>query len=758
MRRVILISFILSIGLARPAIGQAQSPADPATAAVPAGDQTKPATPSTDQGKPVTAPPTATPQTPAAPTVEVPHSLFDQTWHQFQFGGRLTSIDGDPARFQRYQDVRDGVLFTDARYANEAPEGDWQFRAAADNVGYRDQRYFADYERTGRFRVAGHWDEIPQFYSVDTATPYTHTADNLVLDDATQQAAQNGGGLNVWLPKAPQFDLRERRDIGSVNFLATPTPQLDVTASYTMNRHVGELPWGASFGFGNDVEVPLPYDSRANDVTIGAQWNNTHNMLSVAYNGSWFDNLDTPLIWDSPLRLTDTTSAPGRGRMSLWPSNSAQTVSVGGFTKFAHRTQLTGFISFGTWKNDETLQPFTINPTLTQLPLPRTTADAEAGVVSTNLNLVSRPQMDWRFSARFRNYDYTNDTPHFSITQFINYDTSVTTSPTGGPELYAHSRTNFDADATWTGLQPVALTVGYSRNNTGHDFRIFENTGENVFRLTADAVGSQFVTFRAQYEYGDRNGSDLDEELLVQIGEQPAMRHYDVANRTRNRFTGQVDVSPNELLTLSASAGFGKDNFPDSYFGLEETTFQTFSLGADFRQPDGWGAGATYNYEHYAGDQRSRTASPGQTPPQETDPRRDWMVDSKERVNYFSIYATPPKIGANTEARFSYDFSHALGSYLYTTDPGWTSVGLAAPNQLPDVFNKLQQLHVDVRHRLNNRLAATFSYLYEPFRVYDFAFDQSVVNSIVQPSSLVMGYIYRPYTANSFNFGIRYLW
>jgi putative beta-barrel porin MtrB/PioB len=276
--------------------------------------------------------------------------------------------------------------------------------------------------------------------------------------------------------------------------------------------------------------------------------------------------------------------------------------------------------------------------------------------------------------------------------------------------------------------------------------------------LTADAFGSQFVSFRAQYEYGDRTGSGLDEELLTEIGEQPAMRHYDVANRSRNRFTGQVDVSPNELLTLSASAGFGKDDFDESYFGLQESTFQTFSFAADYRQPDGWGVGASYNYEHYAGDQRSRTASPGQTPPQETDPRRDWMVDSKERVNYFSIYATPPKIGANTEARFSYDYSYALGSYLYTTDPGWTSVGLVPPNQLPDVYNKLQQLHIDVRHRLTNKLAASFSYLYEPFRVYDFAFDRSVVNSIVQPSSLVMGYIYRPYTANSFNFGIRYLW
>ena len=44
----------------------------------------------------------------------------------------------------------------------------------------------------------------------------------------------------------------------------------------------------------------------------------------------------------------------------------------------------------------------------------------------------------------------------------------------------------------------MALTVGYTRNNSGYDFRIFESTGENVLRLTADAVGSQWVTFRAQ--------------------------------------------------------------------------------------------------------------------------------------------------------------------------------------------------------------------------------------------------------------------
>ena len=41
------------------------------------------------------------------------------------------------------------------------------------------------------------------------------------------------------------------------------------------------------------------------------------------------------------------------------------------------------------------------------------------------------------------------------------------------------------------------------------------------------------------------------------------------------------------------------------------------------------------------------------------DPLRNWTSDATETVHYFSIYATPPRIGRNTEVRFSYDFSHA---------------------------------------------------------------------------------------------------
>src|SRR5262249_49480737 len=144
----------------------------------------------------------------------------------------------------------------------------------------------------------------------------------------------------------------------------------------------------------------------------------------------------------------------------------------------------------------------------------------------------------------------------------------------------------------------------------------------------------------------------LDRDSLVEIGEQPLMRHYDLANRTRNQFKGILDLAPNDVWTFSISGGVGKDKFPDSYFGLQESKFRTISFAADYQLPSGLGGGASYNYERYEGLQRSRSASPGA---EFEDPRRDWSADSAERVHYFSIYAHPPKFWDDTEARVSYD-------------------------------------------------------------------------------------------------------
>ena len=726
MRRLLCISLILLTALAVPQRGFAQ-----------AG----------------TTPPVQQPAATPAATEEASGSLFAVTDREFFIGGRFSSIDGDPARFQRYQDMRDGLLFSGIRYAFAQPDGNYTFNARANNVGFRDQEYFFDYNRSGKLSVTGGYQQIPQFYSVDTKTPYARGSTTLTLDDAVQSTANTANNLNPYVPVAQQFDLRERRDVGRVNMTASPTPSLDLTASFVTQNHSGELPYGASFGFSNDVEIPLPYESRANDFTIGTEWMNAKSMFRVGYAGSWFENTADPVIWDSPLGLNDVSGDPGRGRMSMWPSNSAQTFSFGGYHKLARKTQVTGFFSYGTRSNDEPLQPFTINSALPVIPLPRPTADASAHVFSTNLNLTSRPVDDWRFAARFRNYTYSNQMPATSITNYNNSDAGASTTPTGGPDLYAHDRTTFDADATWSKTGPLALTFGYSHNANGYDARIFQSSGENVFRVSADAVGTSWASFRVVYEVGSRSGSGLDEQALLDIAEHPEMRHYDLADRTRNRFMGQVDFVPNDVWMFSLSGGILHDDFSETFFGLQESKGTTFSVGADYQVPSGLGFGATYNYEQYTGFQQSHEGDSSDA--QFNDPLRNWTSDAKETVHYFSIYATPPRIGRNTEVRLSYDFSDARANNVYAIPVGSP---ITTPNQLPEVFNKLQQFHLDARHRLTKNLAASFTYLYEPFRVYDYAFDPSVVNGIAQPSSLVLGYVYRPYTAHAVNFGIRYFW
>ena len=112
MDRLVLVRLICCLGLVGPPAAYAQN-------AVQAQPPSKP--PADAPAKPQEA--AAAPAADAAE--EGTRSLFAQTWRQFQFGGRVSSISGDPARFQRYGDFRDGVLFTDMRYGGEHPDGNY---------------------------------------------------------------------------------------------------------------------------------------------------------------------------------------------------------------------------------------------------------------------------------------------------------------------------------------------------------------------------------------------------------------------------------------------------------------------------------------------------------------------------------------------------------------------------------------------------------------------------------------------------------
>jgi len=251
-----------------------------------------------------------------APTdpVAIGRSEFSGKWYgTVDFGGRVTTIDGDEARAQRYRDLRSGL------YANNAVVGrrtqDWNFEAQAWNIGYRDQRYQLDFQRVGRLDASFLYDQIPLWISADTRTLYAETQPGVFrIEDSIQQQLQAGTTtLHAFEDQAVQFELRTMRRIGQADIAFHATPSLDIDVRVKNTNRTGNIPFGGTFGFSNAVEIPMPLDHRTTDLNTALEWSNGKGMLRLGWDGSAFNNQLDSVVWDNPLRYgPDTTSAPSQ--------------------------------------------------------------------------------------------------------------------------------------------------------------------------------------------------------------------------------------------------------------------------------------------------------------------------------------------------------------------------------------------------------------------------------------------------------------
>jgi MtrB/PioB family decaheme-associated outer membrane protein len=666
----------------------------------------------------------------------------------FDVGGRVTDVDGDAARFQRYRDLRDGPFLENFRYQRDTER--WLFRSIFEHIGYRDQRYDAEFNRFGKVKAWFQWDQIPLFYSQDTRTPYTaQTPGVLTLDDQSQLAGVLANVAALAIP----IELRQRRDTARFGLLAYATSQLDFSVNLATSKRDGHMPWSGTFGFNNAVELPVPLDQRTTDMAAAAEWGNDRGSLRLQYDGSWFTNDVQTLIWDNPLRVADSpTAGSGRGRMALWPNSTMNAISVTGAVRLPARSRATAYVSLGAWNQDQDLLPFTINSAIAPIALDRPTAEAEAQVTALNLSYTSRPADRLWLNARYRRYDFDNQTPEFHVTSSVAYDQTLSTSLLGAAEPFGYVRHWLDLDASYDLTSFAALRVGYGLEDVERSFRVFETTDEHTFRASIDSTGSHMVTVRGVYEHSTRRGTGLDEEVLDDIGEQISLRQFDISNRNRDRFSTIVQVMPIAELGVHATIGVGADDRPDAAFGLQEAGTRFYSLGFDAAPTQAVTAGLTWGFDKYTSLQRSRQANPGV---QFDDPTRDWSTDALDRVQYVSATLDLIKAVRNTDVRFGYDFNKSTGRYVYVLPSNST---LVTPQQLPDVLNELHRLSADVRYFFARRLAAGFTYWYDKYEVEDFAFGPQTITRINMPSSLLLGNVWRPYRANTGWIRLSYYW
>ena len=737
-------------------------------------------------------------QTQTPTTFATLHPVNPSVFGQIDFGGRFTSVTGDRARYQRYRDLRDGVFFEMPMYHRETDR--WWVSMSVRNAGYRDQRYSMTVARPGRVRFRVLYDQTPTFISADTRTPYEPRPQG--------NGSYGGSGATLSLPDAVQatieanplavrpqienlavgFPSRIRRDSLGFDLTFDIAEAWQTKVKFLNTRKEGNIPWGASFGFNLPIEIPLPIETRTNDVGSSLQWNNDRGMLRVGYDGSWFDQGVPSYTWDNPLRITDRTYAtaysPGdgtsRGRGTQWPSNSLYYVNVGGAYRLPSRTSVNGTLSLGQASQNAALVPFTINTAIAPLndvsSLDRTRAEANANLGAATLNFVTRPSRSFNVNGRYRFARFDNRTPHFERTEYVRFDQVMEEG--GSPEFQGYTRNNLDVDAAYTGLRYTTVRAGYGYAGADFTQRVYFRSDENTFRVSMDTVGNQYISLRSLYERSERRGDGFHGAVLEEVGEQPGMRHFDVADRDRNRVTLLTTVMPAGDIAITGSVAWTDDTFlnPEqsraNSFGLLSYRSQTYGIGLDYLPGDVVAVGASYNFDQYDGLSQSRNASPGA---QFEDPDRNWTTDEDQQGRSVLAYVELRRLVRNTEVRFDYDYNRYNGRYLYAPSPAYSPTPSAPGGvaQLPALSSEEHRLAADLRYFIRRNVAVGVAYWFSDYTIDDFALGppgEAFVSGIARPAifenqptdsainGVVLNYFYRPYRSHTSWVRLTYLW
>jgi len=396
-------------------------------------------------------------------------------------GYRGGNVDGDEARFERYRDLRPGVTsFFQLRRDAEK----YRFEGTAFNVGYRDQRYAAEYT-DGKLTVNGLFDSTPLNYLYDAPLIWTNEGDGrFTLPVALRRAVEGptnaaNDGSAVGVPCAPGFgptsctaatagqaianrsifntiiapgDIAVQREIAGVKLAYVPVPSVGLNVDFSSTGRTGSMPWNMSFAFNNVNQLPAPIDQRNNELKANTEWVNEKGMIRVDYWGSFFSNEIQTLTWDNPIRATDYNSGAGLGfdssaysngngaafgQAALWPGNTLNSFGLTGLLKAIPKTTVNGNVQLTYMRQNESLLPWSVNSVINQpavltaypalRSLPRTSAEAAVNGLNALVNVTSRPAKYLTLQGRYRYNQHDNNTPHFDGRTYVTFDGAVRT-------------------------------------------------------------------------------------------------------------------------------------------------------------------------------------------------------------------------------------------------------------------------------------------------------------------------------------------
>ena len=658
---------------------------------------------------------------------------------RIEIGIRQITGDRSSSKFGEYRHIPRGFFIQSFRLnLDNLANGRYFLKAQTRETLERDQSYLLSFGRYAKYRFDFRWYQIPHFFTNTARTIFLEPSRGVFTVPAPIRSALQSrpGDLPLVLEGARPLDVSLRRDLGSGAFLYTPTANWGFLVQYSLEKQTGVRPFGTTTNaFTNTIELPEPIDYRTQQVKAGAEYANRFWGIQLTYLGSIFENKVDALVWDNPFRVSDAVGAASRGRIDLYPDNTAHSVSIAGALNLTKSTRLMASVVPGWMRQNDPFLPFTVNTALSGLPqLPATSLDGKKQTLAMNYTITSSVIPDWSLTARYRSYDYNNDTSSLVFSDYVRTDAGLTGLARRNL-AYGYNRKTLGLDASWEFLEGNFLKLGYEWERFDRSHRDVERSNEHTLGAALDFNPQKWLLFRTSYKRSWREPQHYEPneetfplgEGAFALGQIHELRKFDEAARNRDRGEALVQISPLETLTFSASYGTSQDQYGKSLFGLLYDINYNYSFELTYSPRPEISLFAEYTREKYRYSQRSRQRVPlTATAPANDSSNNDWQSRSRDLVDTWGAGWLGSLFKNKVTFETFYSLSAAKGSILTTAlgSPSIPGFLVTTARNYPDTNNRYHQVVSTIRFQLSERFNPKFEYRFEKYGRTDFQIDR----------------------------------
>lgn len=631
----------------------------------------------------------------------------------------LGNVSSSSYKFGEYTGLEKSGLYLllggDAAYRDK--DGHY-INVVADNLGIASRDLSMGGGKQGLYELTAEFQEIPQFIANSGRTPFLGIgSDTLTLPSNWVPGGATGQMTSLNRDLRP-VDIENTRRITTLGVkVMPPKSHWHFTVHFQRDTRNGTEALGGNF-LTTTTLLPEAMHYRTDQVRASAEYDVAKWQVGFGYYGSFFQDADTALTWNNP--FLPITPGATQGQMGTPPSNNYNALSFSGAWQAWENTRLMATASVGRGTQNATFLASTLNTQLSPAALPRSSLDGEMDTVNYALRAYSYVLPGLNLTADYTVDKHDNHTPQAAYQQVIT-DTYIADYAINVP--YSFSRELGRVIADYRLSSHIHLEGGGSYEDDDRTFLSAASTQTNSLWASIRANPVSSVSTFLQVMHERRYSPDYSPIDDLFASQNPLLRQFDLADRTRNQVKGQVSYAPDSKWSAGVSAEDDDDQYTGTTIGLTQSKDLNYTLSLTYTPSSEFDINGYFTQERIAWRQANSEdfAAP------------DWYADQEDAIQTVGLSAELRNIKPGLDGGVNFSYSLARGDTVIMT-------GASIP-AFPNLTMRTQSLSVYTKYTINQKWGLRVAYQIERYATTDWSLDG--VNPSTISNVLALG-IYSP--------------